>query len=1232
MPTVDNLDIQISAQVNKANASLTTLINRLDRVSASLMGVNSRGMATMGAGVNKLTNSMQNFSNATKTADFSRLARNLSSIGSIDGERVKAAASGIQSFAGALGALNKMPVSDSSLKIAELAKGISQLGYKSSTQAIDNIPKLATAMSQLMRELSKAPVVSRNLIDMTNALAKLSRTGASSGRAAKSLGNSLDRYTLSTTRATKGTFSLAAAFGKLYATYWLLFRGFRKIGDAINIAADLTEVQNVVDVTFGKYSKIIEDMSKTSIIDFGMSELTVKQISSRFQAMGSAMGFAQGRMADMSVELTKLTADMASFYNVEQKDVAEDLESIFTGQTRPLRTYGLDLTEATLKEWAMKQGMDANIDSMSQMEKTMLRYQYVMANTSAAQGDFARTSQSWANQVRILRQQFEQLGIVIGKTFIAALKPLINALNNAMSHIIAFAQTVSNALGKIFGWKFEVGGGGVTTDLESGADYADDLAGGMSDAANSAKKLKSYLLGIDELNVIEPIENASTGTSGGGGTGGAGGGTNGGEWLKQDSILKEFESEIDTLYELGEYIRDTLIGMMESIDWKSVYEKARGFGKGLAQFLNGILAFDGQGKTIFGEVGKTFANTLNSIVYAGLEFAKEFDFYQFGVNLADGINNFFQNFDFKALAQSLNEWVDGLKEAIQGFLETLTWKDIISGITEFLGTLEIDTIEVLIGAFIIKNSGKKLLEMFKAALFGKISMSNTSAAGGTLSTSVFGSMPIVAVEGVIAGLFLGQNYKEKKHDEWESENVNTSWIEDVKEKYGGFFGLIPGYIDLAKGLTQSISGIPFAIGSSVGHFEALEEAMQKVSDGTIYSDAQLERMRQTYELSEEDVEMLRQSMLDTNPVLRQIADQFGLFDASAETLTQVGTGLNLMEENSISAEDALAELEDLIPGMTEDAKNFFKQISEGNVSFETFKKMGSNISQGVTEGMKQIDGNAVGSDMYSSITEGMANAFDMHSPARKMFPFGENIFLGVVEGFSSSFEVFNERLNDFWSSYVSPWFSLEKWTELYSNIRIALDNVWTETANWWRTIAIYRWYNDDVKSWFTVEKWTFPEIKAGLVSSFNSAITEIKSIWTAFAEELNSKMKIDTEAIVVAGKEIYAGGTISLGEIHGFANGGYVPTSYSMFMAGENGVPELLGTVGGRTAVAGGAEITGIREAVYDAGQAEVEAIQQQNALLNDILSAILNKELIIGDREVVESYDRGRSRMGYSF
>ena len=511
---IDSLYINIDAQAVKANDAIDRLSVKLDRLSTSLERVDGSKLSGLANGVQRLGNAMQIMNNV-KTADFTRLANNLQKLSAIDTASINKAASAVTQISKSFGALSGL--SKSAEQLGQLATGIKQLGYSSASKAIENIPKLAIAMKELMTTLSTAPKVSQNLINMTNALAKLARTGASSGKAANSLASSLNSYTSSSDRASKSSFSLASAIGKVYATYWLLLRAFGKIKDAIDISSDLTEVQNVVDTTFGNMAYKVENLADVSIEQFGMSELALKQYASRFQAMGSAMGINKSlisssnkylnkqtdgyiglsdSMSDVSLNLTKLTADMASFYNMEQADVAEDLESIFTGQTRPLRTYGLDLTEATLKEWAMKQGLDANIDSMSQAEKTMLRYQYVLSNTGAAQGDFARTADTWANQTRILKQNLEQLAAVIGGTLINALKPFVKALNVAMGYVISFAKTISNALGKIFGWTFEEGVGGIATDMEDAADGAGDLSDNLGKAVGKAKKLKTITLGI----------------------------------------------------------------------------------------------------------------------------------------------------------------------------------------------------------------------------------------------------------------------------------------------------------------------------------------------------------------------------------------------------------------------------------------------------------------------------------------------------------------------------------------------------------------------------------------------------------------------------------------------------------------------------------------------------------------------------------------------------------------
>lgn len=747
MANIDNLEIKISAQAKTASNAIDNLCNKLGRLSASLGSVNTGSISGMANGVNRLASAMSNMKKVG-TADFTRTAKGIEKMSAVDTAALNRAASSIGQIGKSLNNLSGMGTASKNL--SDLAKGIAQLGYKSSTQAIQNIPKLATAMKQLMTELSKAPRVSQNLIDMTNALAKLSRTGSSAGKAANSLKSSLTSYSGSVKSSKLSTFSLASAIGRLYASYWMVIRAAGKLRDAVNLASDLTEVQNVVDTTFGAMTGKVEEYAKKSIETLGMSELSFKTYASQFQAMGSAMGIgtsqiakandflqkttdgyvgASDSLADVSLNLTKLAGDMASFYNKDQAEVAEDLRSVFTGMVVPLRQYGLDLTQATLKEWAMKNGMDADIESMSQAEKTMLRYQYVLANTTAAQGDFSRTADTWANQVRMLQENFKRLGAVIGQPIINALKPMVKALNAALMAVTQFAEKVSAALGKIFGWQYEAGSAGIAVDLGDASDSAGDLADSTGDASKNtdkankaAKQLKKTLstLPFDQLNKLADNSNSSgsgSGSggsgSGSGGSGGAGGGSgaNQGTWKR---VTTMFESNIDNLYDLGRYISDTLSKAMESIDWDSVYQKARNFGTGLADFLNGLIS-----PRLFYNVGKTISNSLNTAIYAALSFGEEFDWTNFGLSIASGINGFFQNFDFEALATTLNTWVNGIETTIGTALANIDWGSVLGGIGDFLLSLEPDTIAAMIGVVALDKFGKNMAE----AISGKLKTS-----------------------------------------------------------------------------------------------------------------------------------------------------------------------------------------------------------------------------------------------------------------------------------------------------------------------------------------------------------------------------------------------------------------------------------------------------------------------------------------------------------------------------
>lgn len=647
------------------------------------------------------------------------------------------------------------------ITMGRISSNVGGKGFRDLREQIAIAEKQAEELRQKIKEVGKASGggdVGKLGKELSNLSTNGSKAGNSLNKASGSILNLSSRASSSVTVINKMANSLRGLMRTLLPILGIhqLFSWGKQ---SMQVASDLAEIQNVTDTTFADMSYKVEDFAKTSIEQFGLSELALKQYSSRFQSMGVAMGVgapligqansnlskltdgyieASDSMADVSLNLTKLTADMASFYNVEQDVVAEKLASVFTGQARPLRDFGLDLTQATLQEWALKQGMDANIQSMSQAEKTMLRYQYIMANTAAVHNDFSRTSGSWANQVRILSQNFQQLAGIVGGVLVNAFKPVISVVNAAMSAIIAFAKTISNALGKIFGWTYEEGGGGIAEDFDYAAGAADNLAGSTGQAAKNAKELNKYIAGWHEVNNMTSNADSSGGGGGGGGAGGGGAaGDAGGGWVKGESILKQFESEIDNLYELGAYIGKVLTDAMNNIDWDSVYEKARNFGSGLAEFLNGLFSPE-----LFGAVGRTIAGSLNTALHFLDSFGGTFDWVNFGNSIAAGINNFFDTFDFGLLAHTINVWVQGVWDTIKTAIANIKWGDVWDGIKNFLNNIDLETIAIIVGAITIKKIiglhlastalsfiGKTLSQKIAQAIAGELGVEIASNAG-----------------------------------------------------------------------------------------------------------------------------------------------------------------------------------------------------------------------------------------------------------------------------------------------------------------------------------------------------------------------------------------------------------------------------------------------------------------------------------------------------------------------
>lgn len=792
----ESIELQIKSDAQQATKAIGNLQSKLQGLGSTLNSLNGASISNFASGMSQLATSLRSVS-SIDTRTFSKIATNMEKLGNLDTARLVSSASALKNMATELSGFAN--ISKQSAEITQLTASISKLGSKSASYAADNIRNLGGALKEVMTTLSNAPRVSNNIIQMTNALANLSQQGSKVGSASRSLVTGFSNTSKSIKSTRSGFRGLASTIGKFYATYWLVMRAVGKIGGAVDLASQLTEVQNVVDTTFGDMASKVDDFTKTSIQDFGMSELTVKQISSRFQALGTSIGISSEQvangtavankalmsqnntlykttdsMADMSLNLTRLAGDMASFYDVDQADVAKSLQSIFSGTIAPLRRYGLDLTQATLSEWAMKNGLDANIKSMTQAEKVLLRYNYVMANTQAAQGDFAKTANTWANSVRVLKQEFQAWGSIIGSVIINALKPFVQALSKVMLKVISFTRTVADALGAIFGWTIEISGGGATVD------GMEDIAGGVGDIGDSAdksnkkaQKLKKTLLSIDEIHALD--DNSDSGSGGGSGSGGSGGGGAGGgvdsSLKKTDGLLEKYKSSIKDLYSLGKYIGDALASAMESIDWKKIYQKADNFGKGLADFLNGLIS-----PRLFYDLGATIAGSLNTALHFLNSFGTTFDWTNFGLSIANGINGFFENFDFALLAKTINAWVQGIYTMLTTAIKNVSWKDILKGITDFLSNLDIKTVEIIVGTLLIKKIislklgsvalafiGKSLSKAIAQAIASKIGFELVEGAGiGTAIMqafkTIFASLSTnlgLLIEGLFSGLSLG---------------------------------------------------------------------------------------------------------------------------------------------------------------------------------------------------------------------------------------------------------------------------------------------------------------------------------------------------------------------------------------------------------------------------------------------------------------------------------------------
>ena len=912
---------------------------------------------------------------------------------------------------------------------------------------------------------------------------------------------------------------------------------FNGLKSAMDYSSNLTEVQNVVDVGFGKYKSKIEDLAKTSIQDYGMSELTAKQIAGRFQAMGTAVGFSQKKMSGMSVELTKLSADMASFYNEDQEKIAKSMQSVFTGTTMPLRKYGIDLTQATLQEWAHKQGIDANIKSMSQAEKTMLRYQYVISQTGAAQGDFARTSNTWANQTRMLKQNFQQLGSTIGQIAINAFKPFVKAMNGTLIQLDKFAKSARDALGKIFGWEYEEGGGvaqNYKDDMEDAADGANDTADATKKATKAQKEFNKQLQGFDRLNNLTSSKDKDNDGAGKGSGTSVGelsniGSGSGGKWKQKDSIFKKFESDIDTLEKLGKKISTTLSKAMEDIDWKSIYQKAAGFGTGLASFLNGLFA-GGEGARLFSDLGSTIANSLNTVLTGLNSFATTFSWDEFGRNLGIGINGFFTTWDAGLTADTFNNMANGVLTAMTSALNRIHWDLIAKRIGELIKGID------------AKGIGEN---------FGKL------------------------VNSMVNALYTLVSNKETWKD------LGTKIGDGINGFFKGFGK--SGWKKLGKTISNTFSGFATTITTALNtvDWEYVGQCIGDFISGIDFGKVTIDLAKLALSVGKAIAKAIKGSM-ETAPIETSIIGIFAI-------LKFTGLGKTIFKTLATKVMTKIAEaigVESVGVGTIAKAaaKGIGKAITKVPSVIGTFISSGAaataasilaSVAAAVGAAFAGWNlGKLIGDAIMSDEQKKYAYKFkfkDLFTYDPEEWKQGLADWWVDVEDYwgkktlkvKTKFEATKEKVAGWWSN-VKDW-----WGDKAVSVKSKLSTKASEISKWWKNVK--DWWGDKalkIKSIFSMDT---------LKSGINTLIG-----W------INSKIIDNLNKISLKLPKALGGKTLgfNINHIATFETGG-TPKMGELFYARENGKPELVGRQGNRTKVINNDQIIastskGVADAVYN--------------------------------------------------
>lgn len=442
---LDELNISIKSNSDDASKSLDRLTQSLETLSSALGGLQGSSLVSFADGVEKLSLAMNNMKSSNISAStFNSLTKSLGKLATLDSAKMYSLGLSLNQMVAPLQSLGGLGNTASAIR--DLSKGISTLGNERVQKATTYLPLLTKELTRMMTELSKAPRVSQNLIDMTNALGNLTRNGQKVGSALNGVKNAMNtshtpiaRASVGTRNMSSGFDQLSSAIGKFYVKFWLAIRLIKKFVQVTESAMDYIEAFNFFDVAitsatddWSKYGyesadayalafedrmnelnekmsgfkidSLTGDISSSFNQNLGINITDLVTFESEIVSITSSLGLCSKASADASEALAMLSADMSSLHNIDLSTVFKNFQSGLIGQSRSLYKYGIDITNATLSQYALANGVTKSVQAMSQAEKMQLR---VLAIFQQINGQVAQSENAWGDLANTINGRIE---------------------------------------------------------------------------------------------------------------------------------------------------------------------------------------------------------------------------------------------------------------------------------------------------------------------------------------------------------------------------------------------------------------------------------------------------------------------------------------------------------------------------------------------------------------------------------------------------------------------------------------------------------------------------------------------------------------------------------------------------------------------------------------------------------------------------------------------------------